>query len=117
MDLGFAQQGWPFARSDAGVEGDGRSPFDWHGLRARFLAARASQGALQGEFQTLGTAAGNAISWASGSFDARAARLIAGYGDGQPDVNPNALANGKGAQAKELPPPATSWPVIEGNDD
>ncbi len=101
MDLGFTQQGWPFARIDAEIDGDGRALFDWHGLRARFVAARACQTALRCESQARVAASGSAALWLGASFDARSARLVAAFCDGQPDVNPNALADGECTQAND----------------
>lgn len=117
MDLGFTQQGWSFARTDAEIDGDGRALFDWHGLRARFLAARACQAALLGESQAPRSALGSAVTRPGASFDCKAARLVAAFGEGQPDVNPNALADGKSTQANDCAVTGKVVPVIEGNDD
>ena len=92
MDLGFNHDTWPGTWPDSGrgtggrggASADGGSLLDWHGLRARLLAARAARRAL--------ASAGNAGPCAAGaSFDAQAARQLRGHGDCFTPVNPVSL--------------------------
>lgn len=82
MDIGFDRNGWandPASRAD----GKTRSP-EWHGLRARLVAASAARRAL---------AMGDDVP--AGSFDCVSARVLADYGQELSVVNPVFWANGK----------------------
>jgi hypothetical protein len=103
MDRDFDHTAWP-----AGGE-DGTPPsFDWHGLRARFLAAQAFRAELA-------PAAG--AKPAGGSFDAAAAEALAGYEAGTPGINPIGLADRKGNPRDKETTPGQPRPTLEGNDD
>ena len=80
MDMGFDHTNWPAPREDRAPTG-----FDWHGLRARFLAAQAYRAELAPAFAGL----------ARGSFDTAAAEALACYEADIPGINPNGLADRK----------------------
>lgn len=103
MDIGFDHTARPSAREDHAA-----TSFDWHGLRARFLAAQAYRAALApppGEEP------------ARGSFDAAAAETLAGYEGGTPGINPNGLADRKADRPDGETTPGHASPTFEGNDD
>jgi hypothetical protein len=103
MDMGFDHTARPSRRED----GEPAS-FDWHGLRARFLAAQACRAELA-------PAADGGL--APGSFDSAAAEALAGYERGSRGINPNGLADRKAVRRDDEATPGQAGPTFEGNDD
>jgi len=105
MDMGFDHKAWQNGRPNT----ERAAPaFDWHGLRARFLAAQACRGEMGFE---------RAAPPVAGSFDAGAAASLAGYTSGKPDINPIDLGECKAEQDNNQTTPAHPGPAIEGEDD
>jgi hypothetical protein len=104
MDMGFDHAALPHEPGDAAEDSAG---FDWHGLRARFLAAQA----CRGEFGP------DRAAPMAGSFHAAAAAALAGYEGGTPGINPNGLGDGKGDRDNPETTPGQRGPAIEGDDD
>jgi hypothetical protein len=102
MDIGFDHTAWPAKGADGTPAG-----FDWHGLRARFLAAQACRAEL---------APAAEAELPRGSFDAAAAEALARYEAGTPGINPIGLADRKCDRRDEETAPVTRA-TIEGNDD
>lgn len=75
-------------RNPAGLAADGSAPLDWHALRARLLAARASRRAIA-------SVARSGPRLAEASFDAATARRLRGKGDCFTPVNPVSLTDRK----------------------
>jgi hypothetical protein len=94
MDMGFDHTAWPIGPgrgADAGAKSVGaEARLDWHGLRARFLAARAFRQAAE-----VGGQAGDMAVGAS--FDRSAARVLADFDDASHGVNQRDSADGKDA--------------------
>lgn len=92
--MGFDHTVWPIGPgrgADAGAKSVGaEARLDWHGLRARFLAARAFQQAAAG-----GESGGDAA--IDASFDRSAARVLAEFDDASQGVNQRDSADGKDA--------------------
>ena len=88
MDLGFDHTLWLDGRRGergaAGIAGDGAAPLDWHALRARLLAARASRRAVAAVQRAFPCAT-------AASFHAAAARQLRGKDDCFTPVNPVSL--------------------------
>ncbi|MBW8783888.1 MAG: hypothetical protein JF593_04490 [Novosphingobium sp.] len=81
-------------------------PFDWHGLRARLLAAQACRQAFA-----------DADEPARGSFDPATARAIAAYEEPSRPVNPTGLGDRKGADGTRSVDAATAAAGVRGQDD
>jgi hypothetical protein len=105
MDLGFDHAAWPHAQRDAAED---CAEFDWHGLRARFLAAQACRGEFGPDC---------AAPQAGGSFNPAAAAALADFEGGTPGINPNGLGDRKGDRDKWETTPGQRGPAIEGDDD
>ena len=88
MDMGFDHEAWP-ARQRAAADPQAANGVDWHGLRARFIAAHACR-------VTLAQAASSIVGQSRcGSFHRAAASSLAEFATASPAVNPNDLADGK----------------------
>jgi hypothetical protein len=105
MDMGFDHAAWP-QQGDDPV--GGFQPFDWQGLRARFLAAHACRGEIGQE---------RAAPAQQGSFDSTVAAALAGFERDTPGVNPNGLGDRKADRAIEQMTPGQRGPAIEGDND
>jgi hypothetical protein len=97
MDIAFDRDGWTARPGDGRADASGRP--DWPGLRARLWAARAAHHALRNKARA-GTGAIQAAVQA-GSFDRSSARMLADYGPGLIEVNPDSWANGKPVGARD----------------
>jgi hypothetical protein len=104
MDMGFDHAAWPL-RDDATSPSEG---LDWHGLRARFLAAQACRGEFGHD---------RSAQLACGSFHAAAAEALADYEGGTPGINPNGLSDRKGDRPHTETTPGQRGPAIEGDND
>ncbi len=86
--MGFDHDAWPQSQGP-GAESDAvRERLDWHGLRARFLAARACRSVLGGDEN-------RSDKVIDASFDRSAARALADFEDASHDVNLDNSADGK----------------------
>jgi hypothetical protein len=92
MDIAFDRKSWTRDPADRAV-GKSTSP-EWHGLRARLVAARATRRVLSED-----SAAGGAAF--AGSFDGASARVLADYGERLSAVNPVFWAYGKPVQGMD----------------
>lgn len=90
MDMGFDHAAWPLGQGQGADSGTGEARLDWHGLRARFLAARAFRQAAEVGGQSGDMAIG-------ASFDRSAARALADFDDASHGVNQRDSADGKDA--------------------
>jgi hypothetical protein len=90
MDMGFDHAAWPLGQGRGAESGSGDARLDWHGLRARFLAARAFRQAAMG-----GDHGGDMA--ADASFDRSAARALADFEDASQGVNQRDSADSKDA--------------------
>jgi hypothetical protein len=98
MEMGFDHDAWPLsqaleAESGAvhgrfGVQAPLMGPLDWHGLRSRFLAARACH-------KVLGSSEIRSGKVVDASFDRSAARALAEFEDASQGVNLENSADGK----------------------
>jgi hypothetical protein len=100
MEIGFDHDAWPLgqgpgaesgavhgrfgAQGQLGVQG----PLDWHGLRSRFLAARACH-------EVLGSGENRSNKVIDASFDRSAARALADFEDASHGVNLENSVDGK----------------------
>ena len=92
MDIAFNRKSW--TPDPANLAGESPATPEWHGLRARFLAAHSARRVLGGT-GSQGEAA------TAGSFDHASARLLADYGERLSDVNPVFWANGKSVRTMD----------------
>ena len=93
MDMRFEHDAWPLGRGPGG-ESSAAEGLDWHGLRARFLAARACRKVFEsGENQS--------DKPIDASFDRSAARALAEFEDASHGVNLTNSADGKGRFGNE----------------
>lgn len=92
--MGFDHAAWPLGQGPGAESGTGDARLDWHGLRARFLAAQAFRQAAVG-----GVDVGNPAIGAS--FDRSAARLLAEFDDASHGVNQRDSADGKDASGND----------------
>ena len=90
--MGFDHAAWPLGQGPGAESGAPEGRLDWHGLRARFLAARACHLTL-----AEGPAVAEAV--AGASFDRSAAQTLAGFEDVSQGVNQRDSADGKGLSA------------------
>jgi hypothetical protein len=88
MELGFDHDAWPRSQESRGESSAVHGRLDWHGLRARFLAARAF-GQIHGSGQ------GPVGELLDASFDRSAAQAVARFADGSQAVNLKDSADGK----------------------
>lgn len=88
--MGFDHAAWPLEQGPGADSGSGAARLDWHGLRARFLAARAFRQAAVGGERSGHTAV-------DASFDRSAARALADFDDASQGVNQRDSADGKDA--------------------
>lgn len=102
--MGFDHAAWPLREQAARASG----AFDWHALRARFLAAQACRDEFGHD---------RAPPMACGSFNAAAAEALAGYVGDTRGINPNGLVDRKCDWANEQATPGQRGPAIEGDDD
>lgn len=92
--MGFDHDAWPLSQGPGAESGavHGRlgvqGRLDWHGLRARFLAARACRKAF-------GNGENRSNKVIDASFDRSAARALADFEDASHGVNLNNSADGK----------------------
>lgn len=85
--MGFEHDAWPLGQGQ-GSESSTAHGLDWHGLRARFLAARACRKAFGRDEDQSGKPV-------DASFDRSAARALAEFEDASHDVNLDNSADGK----------------------
>jgi hypothetical protein len=86
--MGFDHDAWPTGQGSANEPDIAEGRLDWHGLRARFLAARACRAAFgDGETRT-----GKVV---DASFDRSTALALADFEDASHGVNPTISADGK----------------------
>ncbi len=85
----FDHDAWPLGQGQGSESDAFHGRLDWHGLRARFLAAHSYR-------QAIGTAASRANGAIGASFDRSAARVLAQFEDASHDVNLNNSADRKG---------------------
>jgi hypothetical protein len=88
MNMGFDHDAWPREQMPGTEPGAVHARLDWHGLRARFAAARACRDALAGGERRSAGATG-------ASFDRSAARALALLEEGSQSVNLDNSADGK----------------------
>lgn len=94
MDMGFNHDAWPQSQGQGAESGAVNERFDWHGLRARFLAARA--------FRQAQEVNGPAFDGATGaSFDRSAAQALAHFENALHGINLEDSADGKGPVGME----------------
>lgn len=92
--MGFDHRAWLPGHSPA-TEPEAVEPLlDWHGLRARFLAARACQRQLNTPLQASERAA-------NACFDRSAAQAMAEFAEASHDVNLTDSVDGKGPRGME----------------
>lgn len=88
MEMGFDHDAWPLSQAP-GTESDAaHGRLDWHGLRARFVAARACR-------KVFGNADNRSDKVTDASFDRSAARVLADFEDASHGVNLDNSADGK----------------------
>lgn len=88
--MGFDHVAWPLDQDADAESAASEGRLDWHGLRARFLAARACHGALAAA-ATIGEVVTDA------SFDRSTARTLAGFDEGLHGINQRDSADSKDA--------------------
>lgn len=86
--MGFDHDAWPLSQGPGAESGAVHGRLDWHGLRARFLAARACRKAF-------GNGKNRSDKVIDASFDRSAARALADFEDASHGVNLNNSADGK----------------------
>lgn len=86
--MGFDHNVWPLSQGPGSESGAVHGQLDWHGLRARFLAARACRKAFGSDENKSGKVI-------DASFDRSAARALADFEDASHDVNLDSSADGK----------------------
>lgn len=84
----FDHDAWPLSQGPGAESGAVHGLLDWHGLRSRFLAARACRKAF-------GDGENRSEKVVDASFDRSAARALADFEDASHDVNLNNSADGK----------------------
>jgi hypothetical protein len=88
MEMGFDHDAWPLSQAPGGESASVQERLDWHGLRARFLAARACRKAFgPGENRS-----GKVV---DASFDRSTALALADFEDASHGVNLDSSADGK----------------------
>jgi hypothetical protein len=105
MDMGFDHAAWPHTSGEPAGDSAG---FDWHELRARFLAAHA----VRGEFGP-----DRAAPMAGGSFHAATAAALADLEAETLGINRNDLGDRKDERATAGAMHGDQAPAIEGDDD
>jgi hypothetical protein len=88
MEMGFDHDAWPMSQVPGAEAAAVGGNLDWHGLRARFLAARACRRALD-------VGGGRRIKASGASFNRSAASALAEFEDASHGVNLNNSADGK----------------------
>jgi hypothetical protein len=88
MDMGFDHDAWPLDQGPGGESDAVCGRLDWHGLRARFLAARACRQASGGGKIPRQTAVG-------ACFDRSTAQALADFDDALHGINLTRSADGK----------------------
>ena len=86
--MGFDHDAWPLGQGSGAESGARQGRLDWHGLRARFLAARACR-------HVLGEGEGRPERATDASFDRSAARALAEFEDASHGINLTSSADGK----------------------
>lgn len=94
MDMGFNHDAWPQSQGQGAESGAVNGRFDWHGLRARFLAAQAFRQAHEVNGQPVERAAG-------ASFDRSTAQALAHFENALHGINLEDSADGKGPVGME----------------
>jgi hypothetical protein len=88
MEMGFDHDAWPVSQGHGAEAAAVSGNLDWHGLRARFLAARACRRALE-------AGGGRRIKASGASFNRSAASALADFEDASHGINLNDSADGK----------------------
>ena len=88
MEMGFDHDAWPISQAPGAESASVQERLDWHGLRARFLAARACRKA----FGTTENGSGKVV---GASFDRSTAQALADFEDASHGVNLDSSADGK----------------------
>jgi hypothetical protein len=104
-ETNIVQSGAHSRGQEPAYDAEGLRPVSWGELVARLGAARDFRRVMGGRLLAGGA-----------SFNLASARHLAGRGDGKPDVNPIALANGKIAGGMGLPAAGDDIPDDRGRE-